>query len=59
MANCLIYQIGALSGFLKAEGMELNHIKPHGTLYGMAARRKTLRTRSAMRPMCSRCRFWA
>lgn len=38
MANCLIYQIGALSGFLRAEGMELNHIKPHGSLYGMAAR---------------------
>jgi len=38
MTNCLIYQIGALSGFLKAEGMEMNHIKPHGSLYGMAAR---------------------
>ncbi|MEO1191528.1 MAG: LamB/YcsF family protein [Pseudomonadota bacterium] len=38
MANCLIYQIGALKGFLEAEGMELNHIKPHGALYGMAAR---------------------
>lgn len=38
LANCLIYQIGALSGFLEAEGMPLNHIKPHGSLYGMAAR---------------------
>jgi len=38
MTNCLIYQIGALTGFLRAEGMELNHIKPHGSLYGMAAR---------------------
>jgi UPF0271 protein len=38
LANCMIYQIGALSGFLKAEGMSLNHIKPHGALYGMAAR---------------------
>jgi 5-oxoprolinase (ATP-hydrolysing) subunit A len=38
LANCLIYQIGALKGFLDAEGMELNHIKPHGSLYGMAAR---------------------
>lgn len=38
LANCLIYQIGALTGFLRAEGMELNHIKPHGSLYGMAAR---------------------
>ena len=38
MANCLIYQIGALKGFLEAEGMSLHHIKPHGSLYGMAAR---------------------
>ena len=38
LANCLIYQIGALTGFLEAEGMTLNHIKPHGVLYGMAAR---------------------
>ncbi len=38
MANCLIYQVGALKGFLEAEGMELNHIKPHGSLYGMSAR---------------------
>ena len=38
MTNCLIYQIGALKGFLEAEGLPLNHIKPHGSLYGMAAR---------------------
>ena len=29
MANCVIYQVGALKGFLDAEGMVLNHIKPH------------------------------
>ena len=38
LANCLIYQIGALKGFLEAEGIPFNHIKPHGSLYGMAAR---------------------
>ena len=38
LANCIIYQVGALKGFLEAEGMTLNHIKPHGSLYGMAAR---------------------
>jgi UPF0271 protein len=38
LANCLIYQIGALKGFLEAEGVTLNHIKPHGSLYGMAAK---------------------
>ena len=38
LANCLIYQIGALTGFLAAEGMTLHHIKPHGAVYGMSAR---------------------
>jgi 5-oxoprolinase (ATP-hydrolysing) subunit A len=38
LAACLIYQIGALRGFLDAEGMELSHVKPHGALYGRAAR---------------------
>ena len=38
LANILVYQVGALAGFLKAAGLPLNHIKPHGSLYGMAAR---------------------
>lgn len=38
MANCVLYQVGALTGFLRAEGMALSHIKPHGSLYAMAAR---------------------
>ncbi|HKQ94882.1 MAG TPA: LamB/YcsF family protein [Aestuariivirgaceae bacterium] len=38
LRNCIVYQVGALKAFLDAEGMELNHIKPHGALYGMAAR---------------------
>lgn len=38
LANLIIYQVGALCGFLEAEGLSLNHIKPHGALYGMAAR---------------------
>ena len=29
-------------GFLDAEGMTLNHIKPHGSLYGMAARQEAI-----------------
>ena len=40
LANCLIYQVGALMGFLEAEGLQLNHIKPHGALYGMSARQE-------------------
>jgi UPF0271 protein len=42
MRDILLYQIGALSGFLKAEGMSLNHIKPHGSLYGMAAKQEEI-----------------
>ena len=38
MRNIVLYQVGALSAFLKAEGAALSHIKPHGALYGMAAR---------------------
>lgn len=38
LANCITYQVGALKAFLDAEQMPLNHIKPHGSLYGMAAR---------------------
>lgn len=42
LANCIIYQVGALKGFLEAEGLPLNHIKPHGSLYGMAARQEAM-----------------
>jgi UPF0271 protein len=38
LAATLVYQIGALKGLLDAEGMALTHIKPHGALYGAAAR---------------------
>ncbi|MEJ3656307.1 LamB/YcsF family protein [Actinomycetes bacterium KLBMP 9759] len=34
----ILYQVGALSAFLREQDMPLNHIKPHGSLYGMAAR---------------------
>ena len=38
LANLIIYQTSALMGFLALDGMKLSHIKPHGALYGMAAR---------------------
>ncbi len=41
-ANCIIYQVGALKGFLDAEGMTLNHIKPHGALYAMAGKQEDI-----------------
>lgn len=37
-----IYQIGALDGFLRAEGAIMQHVKPHGALYNMAAQSKEL-----------------
>ncbi|GBE85596.1 Lactam utilization protein [Sparassis crispa] len=38
LASCFIYQVGALVGFLTRYGLPLNHIKPHGSVYGMTAR---------------------
>ena len=31
------YQIGALEGFCRAHGVEMQHVKPHGALYNQAA----------------------
>ena len=39
-ANIITYQIGALRGFLDMADMPLNHLKPHGALYAMAARQE-------------------
>lgn len=36
------YQVGALVAFLEKYSMPLNHIKPHGSLYGMLARDEDL-----------------
>jgi len=33
-----LYQIGALQGFVKAAHGLMNHVKPHGALYNMAAK---------------------
>ena len=38
VTDFVAYQVGALKAFLDAEGMPLHHVKPHGALYGMAAR---------------------
>lgn len=34
----VLYQLGALYGFCKAQGIKLQHVKPHGALYNMAAK---------------------
>ncbi|WP_144495230.1 LamB/YcsF family protein [Bacillus pumilus] len=40
--DLVVYQIGALSAFLKAEGGTMQHVKPHGALYNMAAKNTEL-----------------
>lgn len=36
------YQMGALQAFAKSHGLKLQHVKPHGALYNMAARDEVL-----------------
>lgn len=36
--NMILYQIGALDAFCKSKGIVLQHVKPHGALYNMAAK---------------------
>ena len=38
----ILYQVGALAAFAKAEGVQLHHVKPHGALYNAAAKDATL-----------------
>lgn len=40
--DIVVYQIGALYGFMKAEGERMQHVKPHGALYNMAAKNSQL-----------------
>lgn len=41
------YQVGALTAFLGQHGAELNHIKPHGALYGILAGDEALMRQAA------------
>jgi UPF0271 protein len=36
----VLYQVGALNAIAKAEGVRLQHVKPHGALYNMSMRRR-------------------
>ncbi|CQR71002.1 LamB/YcsF family protein [Sporomusa ovata DSM 2662] len=40
--DLVVYQLGALMAFIKAEGASMQHVKPHGALYNMAAKSKPL-----------------
>lgn len=39
---CVLYQLGALEAFARAQGVRLAHVKPHGALYNQAARNAAL-----------------
>lgn len=36
--NYVLYQVGALQAFIRAQGGKLHHVKPHGALYNQAAK---------------------
>lgn len=38
--NYTLYQVSALQGFAQAAGVRLQHVKPHGALYNMAAEKE-------------------
>lgn len=40
--DAVVYQIGALQGFLSTFNEQMNHVKPHGALYNMAAKDTSL-----------------
>jgi 5-oxoprolinase (ATP-hydrolysing) subunit A len=42
--DLVLYQIAAVAGVARVEGLELQHVKPHGALYNMAARDPGLAT---------------
>ena len=40
--NYVIYQVGAIRAFCAVHGVKLQHVKPHGSLYNMAAENEAL-----------------
>ena len=40
--DLVLYQIGALAAIARAEGLRLAHVKPHGALYNMAVKDRSL-----------------
>lgn len=38
----ILYQVGALAAFCRAAGVEVQHVKPHGALYNLAAREERI-----------------
>ena len=42
LKNYIMYQVGALQAFAKASNISLQHVKPHGALYDIATRDKSI-----------------
>jgi 5-oxoprolinase (ATP-hydrolysing) subunit A len=42
LEDMMLYQIGALAAIADAEGVSLQHVKPHGALYNMTSRHPEL-----------------
>ena len=40
--NFTIYQLGAIGAAARAKGININHVKPHGAMYNMAAKSREL-----------------
>lgn len=40
--NVVVYQLGALNGFCQIHDVKMNHVKPHGALYQMGAKDKSI-----------------
>ena len=40
--DLVLYQVSALAGIARSEGVRLQHVKPHGALYNMACRDEAL-----------------
>jgi len=42
VADLVLYQVSALAGMAAAQGVKLQHVKPHGALYNMACKDRPL-----------------
>ena len=50
--DLVLYQIAAVAGVAAAEGVKIQHVKPHGALFNMAARDRTLAAAIASAVAC-------
>ena len=56
MDALVTYQVGAIMSFAKAYGLEIEHVRPHGAMYEMAA--KDFSVASAIANAVKKCSEW-